>query len=116
MMEQELLGLAAAAAGMIEHLAWSNDIAEPSSPHFGRSALYAAGAEQDSWNPLIDDSDAFRLAVKLDMRISIGLAYVSAICDLFEARESVTDDPYEATRRAIVRAAAGCAMRDAIDR
>lgn len=64
------------------------------------------------WNPLIDDGDALRLAVKLNMDICRGLrgpeitiAVLAMHGDLTVA-EALDDDPYAATRRAIVRAAA----------
>lgn len=75
------------------------------------SAARAAGLPF-SWNPLHDDGDALRLAVKL------GLAVFPPENDGDEAavsmpgrdgawvREPVQGDPYAATRRAIVRAAA----------
>ena len=55
------------------------------------------------WNPLTDDGDAFRLAVKLELNVLVGVAQDG------EGRiivETSLDDPYVATRRAIVRAAA----------
>lgn len=52
-------------------------------------------APHDSWNPLTDDGDAFRLAVKLGMFGDTGMT--------FQFMEAVT---HESTRRAIVRAAA----------
>jgi hypothetical protein len=60
------------------------------------------------WNPLTDDADALRLAVKLRLvlfleipRIGIGPRMDGPEVYLDEG-----DDPYAATRRAIVRAAA----------
>lgn len=65
-----------------------------------------------NWNPLTDDGDALRLAVKLRMKVYPGEAYgwdgaivdyshkFSGVCD-----ETEDPDPYAATRRAIVRAA-----------
>lgn len=62
------------------------------------------------WNPLTDDGDALRLAVKLHMSIlSNETASWVAIgkLQLVRAEELNADsDPYAATRRAIVRAAA----------
>jgi len=66
------------------------------------------------WNPLTDDGDALRLAVKIGMRVYIYLGggddiTVVATDELKGARsfsEAHADDPYAATRRAIVRAAA----------
>jgi hypothetical protein len=63
------------------------------------------------WNPLIDDGDALRLAVKLKMSMvldSCGFkgktTWVRA--PQTEKTEYHESDPYAATRRAIVRAAA----------
>lgn len=66
-----------------------------------------------TWNPMKDDGDAFRLSVKLHMKIYTGEAYpwdsevadysmrFSGVCD-----EDEEPDPYAATRKAITRAAA----------
>ena len=63
------------------------------------------------WNPLIDDGDALRLAVKLGLGVSVPLGYkrtdVVAFSDSrINVIESHGSDPLAATRRAIVRAAA----------
>lgn len=70
------------------------------------------------WNPLTDDGDAFRLAVKLDIEIysgdDDGAMTVWAGYEIphpgdnriMYACEQHKGDPYAATRRAIVRAAA----------
>jgi hypothetical protein len=66
-------------------------------------------AGSDYWNPLTDDADALRLAVRLRMMVSIGKGgFCTADIDELDAsvNECVTPDPYAATRRAIVRAAA----------
>lgn len=68
------------------------------------------------WNPITDDGDALRMTVKLRLRIN---REINCGCDIVEVfgpeaddmschctTEDVVDDPYEATRRAIVRAAA----------
>ena len=63
------------------------------------------------WNPLTDDGDALRLAVKigrsrtLQLVVGVGGADCQFDHPLVTAFES-GDDPYAATRRAIVRAAA----------
>ena len=89
MTDRELLELAAKAAGKM---------------------LKADGIYQfDDWDPLTNDKDAFRLAVKLKMTVT----YVAnetwpdviAITG-HQITEQVGTDPYAATRRAIVRAAA----------
>ena len=60
------------------------------------------------WNPLNDDSDALRLAVKLRLELGFPKEYCvwsfgtnGVVCT-----EDPSNDPYAATRRAIVRAAA----------
>lgn len=97
--DRELLELAAMAAG-INALNYCEEGMQ----------LIAAGKLQ-YWNPLTDDGDALRLAVGLDMKVYVGEAYpfskstatyvLGACCD-----EDECPDPYAATRRAIVRAAA----------
>ena len=60
------------------------------------------------WNPLTDDGDALRLAVKLEMVIEFYDTYVYVYYSMSDKtfEEDYQDDPYAATRRAIVRAAA----------
>ena len=63
------------------------------------------------WNPLTDDGDALRLAVKLGLEVGHN-SFGNVVVDHYtqpEVRKIVLphgDDPYAATRRAIVRAAA----------
>lgn len=73
-----------------------------------------------TWNPLIDDSDALRLAVSLQMGIhyesQVVVGELVGIVEIYHSHdgegscrcvvEALTDDPGKATRRAIVRAAA----------
>ncbi len=59
------------------------------------------------WNPLYDDGDAFRLAVQC--RIDLG--WVESQIAANNCCELGTD-PYAATRRAIVRAAAAMAKEE----
>ena len=79
-------------------------------------ASWGAMADQmiaSGWDPLTDDGDALRLAVKLHIDLD---AYANAVrccksvdfddSEGTEAWESFGDDPHAATRRAIVRAAA----------
>lgn len=58
------------------------------------------------WQPLTDDGDALRLAVmaRLDLHMDQNLTMAVNFTDAFS--ESHFNDPYAATRRAIVRAAA----------
>ena len=61
------------------------------------------------WNPLTDDGDALRLAVKLDMDVEVlldqGITMIHTDTTTSQT-EPHNNDPYAATRRAIVRAAA----------
>ena len=65
----------------------------------------------EPWNPLTDDGDAFRLAVKLHMTVR---CYMGSTCAQIAvpgflsayAEETNHDDPCAATRLAITRAAA----------
>ena len=68
---------------------------------------------EDYWNPLIDDGDALRLAVKIGKRDYFGIEIQKGCTQAtsFEPWEHCeyedhSNDPYAATRRAIVRAAA----------
>ena len=71
------------------------------------------------WSPLTDDGDALRLAVKLNLDIMYDTipdgAFVEVVAEWgYEPRdngqqEMLERDPYAATRRAIVRAAAAMA-------
>lgn len=109
MTDRELLELAAKAAGI----------------NTKRSLQYADGAydwpeKSGRWNPLSDDGDALRLAVKLKLLLDYANSYyftdgpLTKCGDFWNERESCyqpfveahNTDPYAATRRAIVRAAA----------
>jgi len=58
------------------------------------------------WNPLNDDGDALRLAVKLKITPHIDNNLTDAESHLGFSTEAHGDNPYAATRLAIVRAAA----------
>ncbi len=89
MTDRELLELAAKAAGM-NHL-WVVEI----------------DGLDPKWNPLTDDGDALRLAVKLDIWIHPGEGpEVVEVVGLAAVRLAADADRNAATRRAIVRAAA----------
>jgi len=99
MTDRELLEAAAKAVGLENHV-WSEQ-------GYGM-VNYFGGAP--AWNPLRDDGDALRLAVKLKLRINVAETYTDVVyynavgaASLSEGHEG---DPYAATRRAIVRAAA----------
>jgi hypothetical protein len=97
--DRQLLELAAFAAGL--RLEWDGD------PRDWRP-MYYEGKTYHEWNPLTDDSDALRLAVKLGMTLQRGLLVDKIYTGITHklASEDIGDNPYAATRRAIVRAAA----------
>lgn len=98
MTDKELLTLAAKAAGIegdfIETQHWfgivSSQIKEAFAP----------------WNPLTDDGDALRLAVKLGLVVDAQKDRTWVGKTQYDAVEHHGNDPYAATRRVIVRAAA----------
>jgi hypothetical protein len=97
--DRELLELAAKAAGVeltdADRAAWLN------------KSSYG-------WNPLDDDGDALRLAVKLGLDLELhGCNSTHPYAVAFDCNRNIAEeeqpdngDPYAATRRAIVRAAA----------
>jgi len=116
MTDRELLEGAARAAGYADLTEWSDKITDHDSPHYGMPALHPSGFGQHaaSWNPLIDDGDAFRLMVALGITVGpesadvIGksLCRVSWLNRTRSLGEYGDGDPLVATRRAIVGAAA----------
>ena len=90
MTESELLELAAKAAGELHLVPYKEEWFE----------------SEEVWNPLIHDGDALRLAVNIGMWISIDRRVLVCGGPGPDVIENFNDDPYAATRRAIVRAAA----------
>lgn len=120
--DRQLLEAAARAAGM-RHMRWTGPASgmvrmlDPTRPE-------TTGSIGPGWNPLADDGDALRLAVRLriDLLLWINIDSVTAKTHIGAGRGISTqsgnsrpvnnhtelhgDDPAAATRRAIVRAAA----------
>ena len=104
MTDKELLELAAKAVGY-EVLDW-----------YGERYTTQDGDHLFPWNPLKDDGDALRLAIKLGISILSGTYKV--VCEIIPQEDSGNiavheqygSDEYAATRRAIVRAAAEIGM------
>jgi hypothetical protein len=106
MTDRELLELAAKAAGY--------SVRAVSGYEQGGTVSFYMEPSQLYWNPLTDDGDALRLAVKLQLHVGINPGN-KVFCTptysdkptVFESCErSGVQDPLAATRRAIVRAAA----------
>lgn len=93
--DRELLGLAAKAAEL--HGFWVD-----------AGLNVGSDAAPKIWNPLTDDGDALRLAVKLRMDVKQWNSLVIAVkaWNSHAEENTFTQCPYAATRRAIVRAAA----------
>ena len=105
MTDRELLELAAKAAGLTIH---ANNQASRDACGAGDVGLWIS-RESTCWNPLTDDGDALRLAVKLRLPFRDGLNGTVETGNERSGRpiwELWGDDPLAATRRAIVRAAA----------
>lgn len=99
MTDRELLELAAKAAG-INIFGWTPG-GHPTTD----------GAYTGIWNPLTDDGDALRLAVRLHIKVLIGDAWsvdhsTGEHRTLFRVSPDEEPCQYAATRRAITRAAA----------
>ena len=101
MSDRELLELAAKAAGIDARWfeAWEGYfIHEP----------HRLPISWKSWNPIRDDGDALRLAVKLEMELKVydTSSHAASAFSGFSVCASEKGSPLAATRRAIVRAAA----------
>jgi hypothetical protein len=100
MADKELLELAAKAA--------EYDVKPHGNSRYSPDLLFTLKGK--NWNPLTDDGDALRLAVKLQLKIE----HYSLTSDGFDrvgaghgnAPIKYENDPYAAARRAITRAAA----------
>ena len=101
--DRELLELAAKAAGMNTREFATNSITRW---HWRDDGTHTA------WNPLTDDGDALRLAVKLGIGVQsyryLKYSVATAEGSMWSVRETVHHEECEtaATRRAITRAAA----------
>ena len=102
--DRELLELAAKAAGIEYKIELEQYL-----------VLTSDGGDTYYWNPLRSDGDALRLAVKLRMevgnygatKLAVATVIVAGSPGVIRAEEYYEEgDPYAATRRAIVRAAA----------
>lgn len=98
MTDRELLEAAAKAAGI--KVGWRDSVG---------CMCYSSSPYHVAWNPLTDDGDALRLAVALRLVVDVGTEAAHAYCNGPGEVEPHGADPYAATRRAIVRAAAALA-------
>ena len=119
MTDRELLELAAKAAGIeVEWREWTTGrIAEFQTIKYTKhEGFWGNGV---CWNPLTDDGQALRLAVKLRIDLVVAEDHIAAANYDFDKEkflfaskcEGYRPCPYAATRRAIVRAAAEIAKQ-----
>lgn len=110
MTDRELLEAAAKAAGIVGK--WG-EVLYVGPDEVDCSDIFFTDDGAAVWDPLASDGDALRLAVALKLNIGQGDVTVrvddEGDADVFEFRGS---DPYAATRRAIVRAAASIGGKD----
>lgn len=107
MTDRELLELAAKAVGL-------NDLTYFDEGAAGGKGMRRDELDWDNWNPLENDGDALRLAVKVGLQRYFGLEVqrdcVQATClepwEHCEYEDFKGQDPCDATRRSIVRVAA----------
>jgi hypothetical protein len=94
--DRELLEAAAKAAGL--------------TPYDDTEMFQDNAGDVTTFDPLHDDGDALRLAIKMHFAIDLGVMSTSIDGLLDDQRDIAVEfhlgDPYAATRRAIVRAAA----------
>lgn len=109
--DRELLEMAARAAGI-----WNPEFDQAAGGHW--NIYHDSGVDPSKcWNPLIDDGDAFRLAVSLGLIVNFcpredGLGQTVVIhSGLSKIEEPCLDGRESAARRAIVRAAAKIGQR-----
>lgn len=119
MTDRELLELAAKAAGIeIEWHIMINSSRHPIVAPKTQLEKQWLGHDYTEWDPLDDDGDALRLAVRLHINIELNNGSATAVWfDLAASETHVVEEPCDeefegwpakeaATRRAIVRAAA----------
>ena len=100
MSDKDLLTLAAKAAGI------EFEYDDHESPYVWGE--WRGIPQKEFWNPLTSDSDALRLAVKLELDVEFWGGFEDTRITLSGnqlAHEDWNNDPYAATRRAIVKAA-----------
>ena len=105
--DRELLVLAAKASGLTTRHKWNSERLALNPPVADMVVHLNGELVTTGWNPLTNDGDALRLAAKLHLQITISPCH----CDVYSPEHDLGisenfKDNCEATRRAIVRAAA----------
>lgn len=115
--DRELLELAAKAAGIFEQGEWFDNY-DVDSNGVDRVCCQSFVVGNTEWNPLTDDGDALRLAVKLGLMVDVQNEYVQVFWNGSQRlgliiKVQLDNEPYAATRRCITRAAAEIGKGDA---
>ena len=115
MTDREMLELAAKAAGFnfkwFKVKQWKNMKGKIGPYRYFTGTVDVYGSHHTKpWNPLTDDGDALRLAVKLHMQVSITTESCRAETLPVLGVMVNDNDEFAATRRAIVMAAANAAV------
>ena len=111
MTDRELLEMAAKAAGYTTAHKWNAERMHLDPPVIALVAHEDGELVSTGWDPLANDGDALRLAVRLGIHITNSQSDAWATTLDVTAIEPLTNDPYTATCRAIVRAAANLGKR-----
>lgn len=110
MSDREMLEMAAKAAGIAVKGPVEKYIVQFDERHKGGFIVGNDRGGDSTWNPLGDDGDALRLAVRLKLNVSMdsdfSLTWASNQARGVHEVVKHAGDPIAATRRAIVRAAA----------
>lgn len=96
---------------LIQLAAMASDIPWQRWDHARLRSLGHLVLSSDMWNPLDDDGDALRLAVKLELHVFGSKIGGNVNDDLFVDSADCGNDSFAATRRAIVIAAADIGKR-----
>lgn len=110
MNDRELLELAAKAVGYRTDHKWNAERLELEPAVVAIVAYDGERLVSTAWNPLTNDGDALRLAVKLRLELAPE-CYAPGFIEVYfgdqnQIGEATLDDPMRAARRVIVRAAA----------
>lgn len=109
--QRRLLELAAKAAGVaIEWNVMINLHSPILAPKTQQERRWL-GHDHTPWNPLTDDGDALRLAIDLELDVSLGKSGAVVEFGRLQIEELDASDPYAAVRLAIVRTAAAIGQK-----
>lgn len=108
--QRGLLELAAKAVGFIDDA--TNESGATGLHRGSDDVFYITSADGwREWTPYTDDGDALRLAIDLELDVSLGKSGAVVEFGRLQIEELDASDPYAAVRLAIVRAAAAIGQK-----